>query len=58
MGTVSNSNLITVKLEKVHTHAGTEYQPGDEIDVSEIEAKFLLNSKVIKEIPAAGKNKA
>lgn len=44
------TNLIEVTLEKVHTHAGREYQPGQKIDVTEAEGKFLLNNKVIKSL--------
>jgi hypothetical protein len=52
------TNLIEVTLEKIHTHAGREHPVGSKIDVTLNEAKFLLNNKVIKSIPAAALAKA
>ncbi|HTF96501.1 MAG TPA: hypothetical protein VL995_10235 [Cellvibrio sp.] len=46
------TKLIEVTLDKAHRHAGRDYQPGQKIDVTLSEAKFLLNHKVIKQIPA------
>lgn len=55
---MATTNLIEVTLKKVHTHAGREHQPGQKIDVTSSEARFLLNNKVIAEIPAAQLAKA
>lgn len=56
MGTTTN--LIEVTLEKAHTHAGREYQPGQKINVTESEGKFLLNNKVIKSLAQPVRNAA
>ena len=32
---------VKIKLEKPHTHAGKEYETGDEIEVSERQAEWL-----------------
>ena len=32
---------VKIKLEKPHTHAGKEYEAGDEIEVSERQAEWL-----------------
>lgn len=55
---METTKQVEVTLEKVHTHAGREFQPGQKILVSESEARFLLNNKVIKSIPAAARAKA
>lgn len=47
------TELIEVTLKKIHTHAGEELPVGEKIKVTEIEARFLLNAKVISEIPSA-----
>lgn len=56
MGT--EDNLIEVTLDKKHTHAGEELTAGAKIKVSLPEARFLLQARVIKEIPAAQLAKA
>ena len=55
---MDTTNVIEVMLEKPHTHAGKPYQKGQKIIVSESDARFLLNNKVIKSIPAAARAKA
>lgn len=42
---------LTVTLDKPHTHQGKAYAVGDEIKVSQTEAEFLANLRVIKKIP-------
>lgn len=52
---MATQKLIEVVLTKPHRHRGRDYQPGQKIDVSEAEARFLQNNKVIKVIPATAK---
>ncbi|WP_432745771.1 hypothetical protein ABXJ76_07825 [Methylobacter sp. G7] len=39
--------LLKVKLKKSHTHAGIEYQPGAEIEITETQAKVLTDQGII-----------
>jgi hypothetical protein len=38
---------IKVKLKKAHTHAGTAYEPGQEIEVTQAQAEWLKAQGVI-----------
>ena len=50
---------MKVTLKQPHTHAGKPCQPGDEIDVTPEQAKWLAEQGVIEApaAPAAGKSK-
>ncbi len=48
---MATTKLIEVTLKKIHTHAGEELPVGSKIEVTPHEARFLLNQKVITEIP-------
>ncbi len=41
-------NKIKVELLKPHTDAGTNYQPGDTLELSEDQAKWLEQESVCK----------
>jgi hypothetical protein len=41
---------MKIRLSKLHTHAGKEYQPGDEIDVNPRQADWLVSEGVAEEI--------
>jgi len=38
---------IKVKLKKTHTHAGIDYLPGAEIEITETQAKALESAGII-----------
>lgn len=42
---------VKVKLVQPHVHAGVRYDKGSVIEVSQADAEFLLNLKVIEKIP-------
>lgn len=45
---------MKVTLAKPHTHDGTEYAKGEQIEVSDAQAAWLADLKVIEPLP--GKN--
>lgn len=49
---------IEVTLDKKHKHRGDDCEPGSTIMVTPSQARWLLNNKVIKSIPGAGKSAA
>ncbi len=45
-----------VTLKKPHTHAGVEHAAGEEIVVTLVEARWLLDHKIIGQLQAAAKS--
>ena len=45
-GPAAAGNAVSVRLAKPHQHAGQSYNPGDTIEVSEPEARWLFENGI------------
>ncbi|MFZ6655663.1 DUF7210 family protein [Undibacterium sp. TJN19] len=49
--TTTSQNLVKVALKKSHTHAGTTYEEGKEIVVSQLDADWLASNAIGEVVP-------